>query len=206
MHVVCGACYCSIKTHSMPIRCWWRAAVFTVPERKVPVDRFSRSRVCPAYSQPDLKISNWSALFSGGPSVKVSALDCPSVWIWVQPKVLVIFLVGLGRHWVYSAAWSYVGVWSKGWTSTQHCFCILIEPYPVLHDEIYHSILFIFIQWSYFKFRMWFCSFTFFSVVNICDSSPCLNGATCYKTTSEEYTCSCTLGWTGKFCESGKLL
>ena len=35
-----------------------------------------------------------------------------------------------------------------------------------------------------------------------CDSSPCLNGGTCFEDeTGEEYICKCTSGWEGDNCE-----
>ncbi|XP_072048487.1 uncharacterized protein [Amphiura filiformis] len=39
-----------------------------------------------------------------------------------------------------------------------------------------------------------------FSVINACDSLPCINGATC-KNIGTSYTCTCASGWDGVNCE-----
>jgi hypothetical protein len=38
--------------------------------------------------------------------------------------------------------------------------------------------------------------------VNLCDSSPCLNGGTCVQTNSTSWICQCMCGFTGTRCES----
>ncbi|KAG7209250.1 hypothetical protein KM043_015371 [Ampulex compressa] len=38
-------------------------------------------------------------------------------------------------------------------------------------------------------------------IENACDSSPCLNGATCNLKSLHEYVCTCTTGYTGEHCE-----
>lgn len=42
------------------------------------------------------------------------------------------------------------------------------------------------------------------SEINECDSDPCLNEATCNDSIAD-VICTCMSGYTGKFCESGKL-
>ncbi|XP_011068649.1 PREDICTED: neurogenic locus Notch protein-like [Acromyrmex echinatior] len=38
-------------------------------------------------------------------------------------------------------------------------------------------------------------------IENACDSSPCLNGATCNLKSLHEYVCTCSIGFTGDHCE-----
>ncbi|KAL6264585.1 hypothetical protein P5V15_004687 [Pogonomyrmex californicus] len=38
-------------------------------------------------------------------------------------------------------------------------------------------------------------------IENACDSSPCLNGATCNLKSLHEYVCTCSIGYTGEHCE-----
>ncbi|KAK0092921.1 hypothetical protein PV326_000316 [Microctonus aethiopoides] len=38
-------------------------------------------------------------------------------------------------------------------------------------------------------------------IANACDSSPCLNSASCILKSLYDYTCSCTIGFTGDHCE-----
>ena len=46
------------------------------------------------------------------------------------------------------------------------------------------------------------CSFNRVILFQACDSSPCLNGGTCFQDESgEEYNCKCTSGWKGDNCE-----
>ena len=41
--------------------------------------------------------------------------------------------------------------------------------------------------------------------VNACDSKPCLNGGTCTSTDYINYQCSCSMDFSGKNCEIGKM-
>ena len=43
------------------------------------------------------------------------------------------------------------------------------------------------------------------SDINECSNSPCLNGGTC-KDLINKFHCSCVRGFTGKTCETGKML
>jgi len=43
------------------------------------------------------------------------------------------------------------------------------------------------------------------AVIDVCDSSPCLNGANCEEEESDSYTCTCAAGFTGDTCETGKI-
>ena len=46
------------------------------------------------------------------------------------------------------------------------------------------------------------CSFNCAILFQACDSSPCLNGGTCFEDESgKEYICKCSSGWRGNNCE-----
>ncbi len=37
--------------------------------------------------------------------------------------------------------------------------------------------------------------------INVCQSSPCLNGGTCSSISTTQYSCSCSLGYQGSMCQ-----
>ena len=45
------------------------------------------------------------------------------------------------------------------------------------------------------------CAVPWLPVSNVCDNSPCRNGATCHLSSLNNYTCTCPLGWKGVHCE-----
>ena len=45
------------------------------------------------------------------------------------------------------------------------------------------------------------CSFNCAIFSPACDSSPCLNGGTCFENEGGEYICKCSSGWGGNNCE-----
>ena len=42
--------------------------------------------------------------------------------------------------------------------------------------------------------------------LDVCDSKPCQNGGTCAITSDGDYQCSCSAGFSGTTCETGKWL
>ena len=48
------------------------------------------------------------------------------------------------------------------------------------------------------------CLFNLISVIDHCESMPCLNGATCLSVVNK-FICSCIPGYTGLLCQTGNL-
>ena len=49
------------------------------------------------------------------------------------------------------------------------------------------------------------CHINFCTENDPCTSLPCLNGATCTKTSGMTFNCQCAAGYSGTTCERGKL-
>ena len=57
-------------------------------------------------------------------------------------------------------------------------------------------------QGLFFRCLIVSCSFNCAILFQACDSSPCLNGGTCFEDESgKEYICKCSSGWRGNNCE-----
>ena len=57
----------------------------------------------------------------------------------------------------------------------------------------------------FYRYLLVSCSFNRVILFQACDSSPCLNGGTCFEDKSgEEYICKCTNGWKGDNCGEEK--
>lgn len=51
---------------------------------------------------------------------------------------------------------------------------------------------------------MYVCIVFYNSVRDPCDNSPCVNGGTCVRQDTENFTCECVVGYGGVNCGTGK--